>query len=255
MNRTRATAPGESRPLQSGQAEVETAIVLPLVVFMLLGLLQLGLLNQAWVITKYAAYRAVRTGALRNLDTKAMEAVAVAVALPLLSDPGGGMHGLSKSYDSDTWALKYKHAAFRTNQMTGLELKFASVEIKAPTRCELPLLEGEANDVFGEKFVPFDLVTTGGRGILTKLRIELTINLPMIIPFANMVIFSFWRGANALPFVNRKPTAPVADAAVDGYDRARQAGVYVLPIRAQYAMKMHSDFPLSALPAGTNCNP
>ena len=39
----------------AGQAMVESAIILPMYVFLMLGLLQLGLMHQAQTLTKYAA--------------------------------------------------------------------------------------------------------------------------------------------------------------------------------------------------------
>ena len=53
-------SPAEPRlttaPKDSGQAFVETAITMPLFVFVILGTLQLGLMHQAHALTKYAAY-------------------------------------------------------------------------------------------------------------------------------------------------------------------------------------------------------
>src|SRR5688572_13227446 len=68
-----------------GQAAVETAIVMPLFVFTLLGLLQLGLLHQARLLTKYAAYKAVRSGSINRAKVDVMENAAIAVMLPMLS--------------------------------------------------------------------------------------------------------------------------------------------------------------------------
>ena len=70
---------------ESGQAAVETAIVMPLFVFTLLGMLQLGLLHQSRLLTKYAAYKAVRSGSINRGEVKVMENAAIAVMLPLLA--------------------------------------------------------------------------------------------------------------------------------------------------------------------------
>ena len=43
---------------------METALVLPVFVFLILGLLQMGLMSHARVLTKYAAFKAVRAGAV-----------------------------------------------------------------------------------------------------------------------------------------------------------------------------------------------
>ena len=238
---------------QSGQVEVETAIVLPMVVFLILGLLQLGLLNQAWIVTKYAAYRAVRTGALRNMDVETMEAAAVAAALPVLSYPKNGRSVLSRSDDGASWVIKYSHPGFRFNRMTDCGLKYATVDILRPNGCDLAQLEGSVYQAKGKRYIPFDFVETSGRDVLTKLRIELTINYRMIIPFADWVIYKMWRGARVAR-VLRVGRGSLLPAAPVGTDVAAAMGVYIVPIRAQYGMKLQSDVPLDALPPAQNCD-
>ena len=71
---------------QSGQAAVETAIVMPLFVFIILGLLQLGLMHQAHLMAKYASYKAVRAGSLNRGDKEVMRRAALAVLLPLTNN-------------------------------------------------------------------------------------------------------------------------------------------------------------------------
>ncbi|HLT28663.1 MAG TPA: TadE family protein, partial [Myxococcaceae bacterium] len=45
---------------ESGQAGVESALVLPITLFMILGTMQLFMMTHARVMTEYAAYRATR---------------------------------------------------------------------------------------------------------------------------------------------------------------------------------------------------
>lgn len=67
-----------------GQVVVETAIIMPLFVFLILGLLQMGLMTQARVMAKYAAYKAVRAGSLRQGNPDAMKNAAMAVLVPVI---------------------------------------------------------------------------------------------------------------------------------------------------------------------------
>src|SRR5690348_11066929 len=69
---------------ESGQVAVEAALTMPLFVFLLLGILQLGLTAQARVMAKYAAYRAARVGALNHADPEAIEAAAILHLMPVL---------------------------------------------------------------------------------------------------------------------------------------------------------------------------
>ena len=68
---------------------VESAIVLPLTVFMILGLLQLGLLQQGRAMAKYGAYKAARAGAIHSAKMKVMENAAV-LSVPLVVETGVG---------------------------------------------------------------------------------------------------------------------------------------------------------------------
>lgn len=72
------------RPLRdsSGNAAVEAAIVLPLWIFALLGVLQLALFQQARLLTEYAAYQAARAGIVHNGDPSAMQRAAIFVLAP-----------------------------------------------------------------------------------------------------------------------------------------------------------------------------
>src|SRR5687768_13160612 len=67
---------------QSGQAAVETALTLPLALFMILGALQLFLMLQARMMAHYAAYKAVRAGAVNYGDCEVMKDAALAALLP-----------------------------------------------------------------------------------------------------------------------------------------------------------------------------
>src|SRR5688572_21761618 len=69
-------------PFNHGQAAVESALTLPLVVFMALVALQLFLMLQARVLTEYAAYQATRAGAMRHGDCGPMTDQALLALLP-----------------------------------------------------------------------------------------------------------------------------------------------------------------------------
>ena len=259
----------EPRGNQSGQVEVETAIVLPLAVFLLLGLLQLGLLHQARIIAEYSAYRAVRTGSLRVYQDRedwirGMEAAAVAAALPILSYSQGLMGGpeiLSRTDSPFNWAKKWSRpgfGGFPQNKMIDLAtlIKYAEVRICGPEKSDV---QGNTYSVQGTEFVPFDNPEVAGRGIKTKLRIEVTLNVRMIIPFADWVFYHMWRGWKISDELHLGQGAAWNPLNPSGwkylkYDiAARLAKVYMIPIRAQYAMKMHSDIPLDHLPDSNEC--
>ena len=57
------------RRRESGQAAVETALTMPLLIFLVLGTTQLFRLLQARILAQVAAYRAVRAGSLQTRAT------------------------------------------------------------------------------------------------------------------------------------------------------------------------------------------
>ena len=238
---------------QSGQVEVETAVVLPVAIFLLLGLIQLGLLHQARIIAEYAAYRAARTGALYNMDMKKMEAAAVAAMLPILSYDNGGAEVLSRTDSASNWARKYLKPGFKMNRMMDIPtLKYAEIIICGPVKSEVQSLTYTAE---GKQYVPFDNPeVAGGSGAKTKLRVELTLNYRLIIPFADWVIYRMWKGRAISEDLHLDMGGHGPGFSFDKYEMAAMVGVHIIPIRAQYAMKLHSDVPIDRFPKGNDCN-
>ncbi len=78
-----------------GQAAVETALSMPLLIFMVLGTLQLFMLLQGRILAQYAAGRATRMGAMNFGKCEPMVRSAIAILLPAI-DAGfarGGING------------------------------------------------------------------------------------------------------------------------------------------------------------------
>ncbi len=69
---------------QSGQAAVESALVMPLMVFLGLGIIQLTMMQHAKLMTEYAAYNAARTGIVWNGNNERMHDAAIMSVLPTM---------------------------------------------------------------------------------------------------------------------------------------------------------------------------
>ncbi len=236
---------------ESGQAAVETAIVMPLFVFIILGILQLSLVHQARIMTKYAAYKAVRAGALRGADQKVMENAATAVLLPILTNgqDNGGQQPIYKVYNVST-ADKYRQAFSDATASAPPWGKLLDVAICSPT----------GSKATGD----FDKPDTNPDGWETwdhtKLAIQVTTYMPLYIPYANAFVWWAARGEdaqvaqtmNALrmssgqanDFVrNRKSTNNYNKVKhITDFESNAQSGTYILPVRASYAMRMQSQF-------------
>jgi hypothetical protein len=235
---------------QTGQVEVETAIVLPMVVFLLLGLLQMGLLQQARLFAEYAAYKAVRTGALQNLDQDAMERAAVAAALPILSFGKNGGEVLAITSTPTDWVKKWMR--FLPNRMfDAMGMKYAEVVLCGPKRSDVPgtySSDGDGN------VVPFDNPEVAGRsGKGTHIRLELTLNYRLVVPFADYVIHRMWLNKD-ITDVLRVDQNRSGMPKIDRYSLiADTMGVYIVPIRAQYSMKLMSDAKIDKFPQSNDC--
>src|SRR5690349_11007130 len=95
---------GEHRA-DSGQAAVESAIVMPLMVFLSLGLIQLTMVQHAKLMTEYAAFQAARAGIVWNGNNERMHDAAIVALLPTLGRTDDWVHlgerwALQSAYDS-----------------------------------------------------------------------------------------------------------------------------------------------------------
>jgi hypothetical protein len=71
------------RRAQAGQALVEAVIVMPIMVFLILGALQIMMLQHGRIMTEYAAYNAARAGVVHNANWNVMRNAALISTLPL----------------------------------------------------------------------------------------------------------------------------------------------------------------------------
>lgn len=248
---------------QSGQAAVETAVVFPLFVFLILGILQLGLMHQARLLTKYAAYKAVRAGSLHNASVKEMEKAAVAVLLPMLARRASGPDGIEYVRpvgSGQEFATKWSE--LKGNKMADTSLKYAEVTVCGPTKKDAGGSGGELD------FDDPDNSTSADwrQSHRTKLRVQVTFNYRLIIPFADWVIFNATR-ARDMPMLMRMKVSE-ADRSAEArrrfggaatgegpYDAAASKRIYIAPIRATYTMRMQSNLYLNTadLPERNEC--
>ncbi|WNG40256.1 pilus assembly protein [Archangium minus] len=236
---------------ESGQAAVESAIVLPLFVFLILGTLQLGLMHQARLVTKYAAYKAVRAGALHNAQTKVMERAALAVLLPLVSRDAGGGEFIKTINNATDFQEKWGWSAVKANMMADAGIPYVEVTTCGPSTKEVSGTELDFDD-------PRQAASKGWKeSHRTKLRIQLTFNYRMPIPFANWVIHAaaFNREIPLLMRMGEKESTgtPNFGTHQSKYTAAANKGLYVLPIRAAYTMRMQSNVFVKELPSSNTC--
>lgn len=207
-----------------GQAAIEAALVMPLMVFFCLGIVQLTLVQQARLMTEYAAYQAVRAGVVWNGNNERMHDAAIVALLPTMGRTDdilqlGKTWGLASLYDTALGKLQWNNgvvpASFNGANLLGLvrvdtvnPAYFTPIETlwRLPDGVNWKELDFDGPDAFPEtpftKFAEFfNLdVRTKDQEIYRKstvLSIRLRYWYEMKVPFANQVIFLSWFAANA----------------------------------------------------------
>ncbi|NBD09859.1 TadE/TadG family type IV pilus assembly protein [Corallococcus silvisoli] len=174
---------------ESGQALVEAALSLPLVVFLILGALQLFLMMQARVMTHYAAFRATRAGSVAHGDCERMTHAAILALIPtfhsFMGQGTGSLNGpLGHGAGGDGPRLLANAFAARMNN------RYAGSGAPGPG------LDGIHN-----RSIVWILRDLAGGGVdspedsdfdrpghLRRLEVQLVFWYPLRIPFANWVM-------------------------------------------------------------------
>ncbi len=250
---------------------------MPLFVFIVLGVVQLSLMHQARLLTKYAAYKAVRSGSLNRAIPEVMSNSAIAVMLPMLTrenpiSAGNGriqpQYGLYRVNTPSQYANSFREVAQSRNNTDN------SHPIVEVTVCH-PL----SSDVTAQKdFDDPKVNPLGGNNDwrpfqATKLSVQVTTYFKLIIPFANA--FLWWSSYGKLtddriatmktlrmkhdgpksPNTTRATFSSNPPYTLDQLQDEAIAGNYIMPIRASYSMRMNSNFDdKSKLPSKNLCH-
>ncbi len=235
------------RKTQRGQAGVETAIVLPLLVFTLLGMLQLTVALHARISTEYAAFRAARAASVYRLDCEKMVNAALLGILPTLPAPKGARTG------SDVGS-RYRDLAAATlgsnrdaSDDKGVATPLVVVDYAVP----------RPRDRFDDALE----VTEPAM----KVNVKVTYFYRYRFPFVDGILSRFWLAlqTGAAWAGTSDPTLPVAKARSPGtpegtyrgadlatVQSAVARGYFVTPVVATWTMRMMSDLPSPRRTAG-----
>jgi len=168
-----------TRRAERGQAAVESALTLPLTVFLMLGTLQLFLMLQGRIMAEYAAFRAVRAGSVRHGDCQAMTHAAILALLPTFHSYLGGTSSGTPGQKLGRAFGAYKDNDYRAtgssrNPSTPSEGAIVWIVRDSPLRTEVPSPEDRN----------FDQPDSPNR----RLEARLIYWYPLNIPFADWVI-------------------------------------------------------------------
>jgi hypothetical protein len=269
-----------ARRRDGGQALVESAIVMPLMVFVILGVLQLTMISHARIMTEYAAYNAARAGIVWNADPWVMENAALISLLPTYEGLGDEM-GLTDPMRVMS-AIAQRALLYQVNRrLTGFASMFAgpvSAAIRrafggdGPSVVEVTVLNPTRSDFGRDQELDFDDIGTDERAQAlreaNRLTIEVRYLYVMRVPFANWVIHHAWLSNRAGIALHGAIWNPQADSpgetgfssddveatwedigrGLRGDDRilrdlarAGREGAYIVPLYATYTMRMQSN--------------
>lgn len=287
-----------------GQVLVETAIVMPVMIFVVLGALQVMLLQHARVMAEYAAFSAARAGIVHNANWNVMRNAALVAALPIYGRTDtlthfGAMWGKVKVLAEatelvDTAAATLEAAASDLLDIDAIgflpDLSLVEVEVTSPVEADFERAfdaqvdAGEGIDAlnYPDKEIDFDArATIASDPRLARLAVETRVLAPLKVPLVNWIIFQLWYAKQELNLAVLRSSLPewsrfesrVAEGAHAGErledvvrntegqqawdnflltsqrtkearllrDLALARGVYLIPLRASYAMQMQSN--------------
>ena len=288
-----------------GQALVESAIIMPLMTFLILGIIQLVMMQHARVMTEYAAFNAARAGIVWNADKIIMENAAIISLLPtyeglfkqsdlgnplqmlkriaqrallyqksrrlpqavdlLKNGTGKIINNLPLINDKNKKALnKQKNKLLNTaEKMADKALQKGITKALGPGDdrfVSVKIINPKSSD-FGRRGreIEFDDPKTRDQ---TRLSIQVQYLYMMRVPFANMIIHQAWLagaagkelyGAIWNPQMQKKETgfrsvAPLklgkggyGSSIVGKMAKLSKQGVYMVPIKTTYTMRMQSN--------------
>jgi hypothetical protein len=213
---------------ESGQVAVEAAIVMPMMVFLTLGILQLTMVQHARLMTEYAAYQAARAGIVWNGNPMRMHDAAVIALLPTFGRTDD-LTQLGRSWERHQRVDKIlRQVAWgpagvpQPDELNGANLfglvrvdtispasfpamasiwklrdqgNWEELDFDGPeTFPEVPALDTKIQHFFNLP-LPDDSETAYRKS--TRLTIRLRYWYEMRVPFANQVIFTSWFATNA----------------------------------------------------------
>jgi hypothetical protein len=243
-----------------GQALLEAALTLPLLVLFGLGGLQLVVLAHARVMTRYAAFCAARAGLVHDADWVALRNAALVATLPLYRRTDTTA-ALTRTWAEVRAAAELGHQLDEGvatlgrlgERLLGVDLSalapdvgLVEVRVTSPTRADFEAWEDwvrarsvadprlaypEAGRELDFDDAAFEAAHPGAG----RLAVEVRVLFPLRLPLVGRLVFETWlaRAELALAPRWRLEVGLLREL-------ARRAGVYLVPLTASWAMPMQS---------------
>ena len=193
---------------------VEAALVLPAMVLLLLGAVQLTQVQQARLLADYAAFAAARAGIVMNGDPGKMREAAALAVLPAFG-PTDGLGAIARTL------LRFKA---EEALLAPFGLQPLRIDVHSPVAADFAKYGQHLNG----KELDFDDVRPGATEA-TLLSLELRYLYELRVPLANKVIHAAWMALQR------------DRGALAGLIGAARGGRYYLPLQAFYTLRMQSN--------------
>lgn len=172
---------------ESGQAAVESALTLPLTIFLILGTLQLFMMLQARIMAQYAAYQAVRAGSLHYGNCLMMDQAALLALMPTIQpiarpDLGTPAKQLAKAFQARYKPTGTPHTKYSKALDSGYSQPIVEIVREEPTVSYLTSLPSTAY-LSSTEDTDFDQL-----GKSDRLEIRMLYWYRLRIPFADWVM-------------------------------------------------------------------
>lgn len=193
---------------QKGQVVVETALIMPVMVFIILGMLQLLMMQHARVMTEFAGYQAARAGTVWSGDVDIMSNAALLTLLPTMERANDWriiLNWAKNKLKMSVTNFVQKGISTLTgyaNEILGPlgvpiagvpDIRFLGIDVISPAYSAAGKW---INDFGSNKEVDFDSVAPSDREN-TLLQIQMRYLYQLRVPFVNQLIFNAWMASKA----------------------------------------------------------
>jgi len=186
---------------QKGAAALETALVLPVLIALVLGVVQLTLLAHAKLMTEYAAFCAARAGIVWSGNNERMRNAALLASLPTfgrtddLPNLGESLvhqESMDRSFRQLPWG------AGAPSDVNGAPLRgLIRVDTVHPTAANFDAVARESGSSRALEEIDFDRVEQSATRRAAVLRVRVRYWYELKVPLANWLIFVSWYATNA----------------------------------------------------------
>ncbi|WP_224363232.1 TadE/TadG family type IV pilus assembly protein [Hyalangium versicolor] len=222
-----------------GQVLVETALVMPMMVFTVLGILQMFQAYEARFTAEYAAFRATRAGAIGRGDCQRMTNAALQALMPTLGRTDTP-EGVKRVWSGVRGNRYQEHWAATNRPPPGGN----------PSILELQVLRPDLPPGLFDPNYQFDSLVEGTGGVY-HVTLQLTYWYELRVPFVNRLIHQAWQATTYGPGVDlmmawredpKSAQGPQREQLNDIITAARSdSPAFLLPIRTTWSMRLMSN--------------